>query len=144
MLRRQLQFSTWAAASNLAWLLIRLMFSTLSTVSIVSKWGMQITLPSLLCACPPAITHLLDNNQQKRYCCCFEASSVFTTRQMAESTTHFAATLSMYKLISSLFQALLKSAVSGIGHRIHTTENMPELVFTQTHHEYMADIIICL
>ncbi len=36
--------------------------------------------------------------------------------------THFAVTLSMYTLIPTVYRALLKSAVSGIGHRIHTTK----------------------
>ena len=36
--------------------------------------------------------------------------------------THFAVTLSMYTLIPTVYRALLKSAVSGIGHQIHTTE----------------------
>ncbi len=40
--------------------------------------------------------------------------------------THFAVTLSiaMYTLIPTVYRALLKSAVSGIGHRIHTTKKM--------------------
>ncbi len=36
--------------------------------------------------------------------------------------THLAVTLSMYTLIPTVYRALLKSAVSGIGHRIHTTK----------------------
>ena len=39
--------------------------------------------------------------------------------------THFAVTLSMYTLIPTVYRALLKSAVSGIGLRIHTTKKMP-------------------
>ena len=38
--------------------------------------------------------------------------------------THFAVTLSMYTLIPTVYRALLKSAVSGIGHRIHTTKKI--------------------
>ena len=34
----------------------------------------------------------------------------------------FAVTLSMYTLISTVYRALLKSAVSGTDHRIHTTK----------------------
>ncbi len=41
--------------------------------------------------------------------------------------THFAVTLSMYTLIPTVYRALLKSAVSGIGDRIHTTKKMPFL-----------------
>ncbi len=35
---------------------------------------------------------------------------------------YFAVTLSMYTLIPTVYQALLKSAVSGTDHRIHTTK----------------------
>ena len=38
--------------------------------------------------------------------------------------THVTATLSKYTLIPKLYQALLMSAVSGNGHRIHTTKRM--------------------
>ncbi len=36
--------------------------------------------------------------------------------------TYFAVTLSMYTLIPTVYRALLKSAVSGTDHRIHTTK----------------------
>ena len=36
--------------------------------------------------------------------------------------TQYAVTLSMYTLMPTVYRALLKSAVSGIGHRIHTTK----------------------
>jgi len=35
---------------------------------------------------------------------------------------YFAMTLSMYTLIPTVYRALLKSAVSGTDHRIHTTK----------------------
>ena len=38
--------------------------------------------------------------------------------------TYFAVTLSMYTLIPTVHRALLKSAVSGIGHWIHTTKKI--------------------
>jgi len=49
---------------------------------------------------------------------------------------YFAVTLSMYTLIPTVYRALLKSAVSGTDHRIHTTkktvQNLPiTLVATQ-------------
>ena len=39
-------------------------------------------------------------------------------------TDTFAVTLSMYTLIPTFYRALLKSAVSGIGHRIRTTKKI--------------------
>ncbi len=38
--------------------------------------------------------------------------------------THFAVTLSMYTLIPAVTELCLKSAVSGLGHRIHTTKKI--------------------
>ncbi len=46
--------------------------------------------------------------------------------------THFAVILSMYTLIPTVYRALLKSAVSGIGHRIHTTKKICKGWVTQT------------
>ena len=47
--------------------------------------------------------------------------------------THFAVTLSLYTLIPTVYRALLKSAVSGIGHRIHTTKKTIRGDFLDTH-----------
>ena len=49
-------------------------------------------------------------------------------------TTHSAVALSMYTLIPTVYRALLKSAVSGIGHRIHTTKKK---LFK---HDHMMDL----
>ena len=38
--------------------------------------------------------------------------------------THFAVTLSMYTLIPTVYRALLKRALAGISHQIHTTERI--------------------
>jgi hypothetical protein len=49
-------------------------------------------------------------------------------------------TLSMYTLIPTVYRALLKSAVSGFGHRIHhTTKKMVQWSSTKCNNECMND-----
>jgi hypothetical protein len=59
-----------------------------------------------------------------RLCPCIKQIHTHVYETSSRPLTHFAMTLSMYTLILTVYQALLKSAVSGIGHRIYTTKKI--------------------
>ncbi len=51
---------------------------------------------------------------------------------------YFAVTLSMYTLIPTVYRALLKSAVSGTDHRIHTTKKSTLLCMSLCDHACLS------
>ena len=55
--------------------------------------------------------------------------------------TYFAVTLSMYTLIPTVYRALLKSAVSGTDHRIHTTKESTRIEKQQVLFALLSEVL---